>query len=108
MAQFFGAPLRRFEDPRLLRGEAAFVRSPHGHARLGRLDFSVARAVPGVVAVLGPTELGANPAIPVVIPQADLRECQQRALAEERVRYVGEPIGIVLAEDRYAAEDGAA
>src|SRR3712207_9518488 len=68
---YVGAPLKRVEDPRLLRGAGAFlddlrepgllhlafVRSPYGHARIVRVDVEAARAVPGVVAVLGADDL---------------------------------------------------
>src|SRR6266516_4420295 len=121
-ARFFGTPHRRIEDRRFLLGQggyledlhlvgelqAAFVRSSHGHARIAAMDLSSARSIPGVVAALGPADVGRNPHIPVVIPQEDLRSCQQQALAEGSVRYVGEPIAIVIAEDRYVAEDAAA
>ena len=70
MAQsYVGAALKRVEDPRLLRGageyvddlsalHAAFVRSPYGHARIGRVASEEARALPGVVALLTLDDLG--------------------------------------------------
>jgi carbon-monoxide dehydrogenase large subunit len=118
--RFVGSSVRRIEDPRLVRGLAhfiedlelpgalhvAFARSPYGHAVLRSAGTAAARAIPEVVAALAGSDLRSNPAIPVVIPQADLRPCQQHALSEQRLRYVGDPFALVAAESRYAAEDG--
>lgn len=102
-----GRPIRRIEDPRLLRGDGlfledlrlpgerfvAFVRSVHPHARF-RVDVAPALDIPGVQAVFTAADLGslATLRIPNVVPHAALRECQQPALAVEKVYYVGEPI----------------
>lgn len=110
----------RIEDRRLLTGRgryiddlpvprgtvhAAILRSPHGHARISAIDASAALALPGVVAVLTgrdiATVLGPFPNIVRSAPD-------YRAAAVDRVRYVGEPVAVVLALDRYRAEDGAA
>jgi carbon-monoxide dehydrogenase large subunit len=121
---FFGRPLRRLEDPRLLRGRGAFlddlrvpdlrhvafVRSIYPHARF-RVDAAAARAMAGVMGIFEagdiPTATGAI-AIPPVIAHPALRACQHPLLARDTVRYVGEPIAAVVASDRYAAEDAAA
>jgi aerobic carbon-monoxide dehydrogenase large subunit len=121
---FSGQPLKRLEDPRLLRGEAsflddvappgvrhvAFVRSPHPHARF-HVDVSQAARVAGVVAVISARDLAGASAfrtIPTVVSHPALRPCGQPPLATDKVRYVGEAIAAVVAEGRYAAEDGAA
>ena len=116
-----GAPVRRLEDPRLLRGQAnfiedvdlprqlhvAFVRSQHPHARLSTIHVNGARATEGVVAVLTSYDLGAR-TIPALVSHPALRPCGQPILADGTARYVGEPIAAVVADGRAAAEDGAA
>jgi len=123
-APHVGRPLKRLEDQRLLRGEAtfiddldmvgvlhvAFVRSIHAHARV-RVDARAARVVPGVAGVFTAADFeraGGVPEIPTAVAHEALRPCRQPILACGTVRFVGEPIAVVLAADRYAAEDGAA
>ena len=123
-ARFFGQPLRRIEDPRLLRGQAtfvediersgmlhvAFVRSPHARARF-RVDASQALTRPGVRSVLAASDLAGEvgfTAIPLVVPHPALEPCQQMPLATDEARYAGEAIAVVLAESRVTAEDAAA
>ena len=115
-----GAALPRFEDPRLLRGQAnfiedlelprqlhvAFVRSEYPHARLRAIRVGEARTVQGVADVISAYELGAR-TIHAVVGHPALRPCGQPTLADGVVRYVGEPIVAVLGETRAAAEDGA-
>lgn len=118
--RWIGARVRRLEDPRLLTGRgkyvgdlrlpgtlsAAIFRSPHAHARLLALDLSAARRRPGVLTAIGGADLGPVGRIPMRLsPRPELAECLQRPLATDRVRYVGEPIAVVVAEDRYRAED---
>lgn len=127
--RFVGERVKRREDPRMLVGasqyvgdivmpgtvDAAFVRSPHAHAELGRIDVTAARAAPGVLAVLTQSELAVPlaPAREGIQPLADLLELDgmihtpRPALPSDRVRYVGEPVAIVVAADRYLAEDAA-
>ncbi|MBT6275956.1 MAG: molybdopterin-dependent oxidoreductase [Chromatiales bacterium] len=114
-----GQAVARVEDATLLRGQgqfiddlgappgtvhAAFVRSPHAHARIVAIDVDAASSLPGVEAVLVGQDLAAlgKPFITGVKVDAP-----QFALAIDRVRYVGEPVAIVVAADRYLAEDGA-
>jgi carbon-monoxide dehydrogenase large subunit len=130
---WIGARLRRKEDRRLLTGagryvddlhfpdllHVAFVRSPHAHARIRAIDLAAARAAPGVVdAVAGAAalaRLGPLPSEGWKLPGPALRAAvnplvrteTQPLLAVERVRYVGEPVALVLATSRYAAEDAA-
>ncbi|WP_431910349.1 xanthine dehydrogenase family protein molybdopterin-binding subunit [Amycolatopsis thermoflava] len=120
-----GARVRRKEDPRLLTGraqyvddivlpgmlEAAILRSPHPHARIRGVDTSRARALPGVFEVLtGPDARDAcaapQPVIWLMIP--DQRMTDQYALAVDKVRYVGQPVAVVAAANRYIAEDALA
>ena len=119
--RWFGAPVQRSEDPRLLRGKgnyvddidlpdmlhAAVLRSPHAHARILSIDASAARLLPGVHLVLTATDLGAvlEPT-PLLVPHASLTQPRtQLPLALEEVRYVGEAVAFVVATSRYIAED---
>jgi carbon-monoxide dehydrogenase large subunit len=121
----FGAALTRNEDARLLTGRAQFVddvdlpfmlhaalvRSPHAHALVRSIDTSAARARDGVVAVYTAADLGAFwQAVPLVVPPPPVpglafNQRTHTPLAKDKVRYVGEPVGIVIAESRYVAED---
>jgi len=120
--RYFGERVRRSEDPRLLTGRglyvddvrlpgvahAAFLRSPHAHARLLRIDVARAKAAPGVVAVYTRADLPpalAAPLPPLIPHPALVHHKTQYALAPEKVRYAGEPVALVIAENRYLAED---
>ena len=116
-----GKRVQRLEDPGMLTGttryvtdiqlprmlELAFVRSPVPNARIASIDLDPARDVPGVRAVLAHADLAH------VHPTQDFVELDgalktpRVTLPADRVRYVGEPVAAVIAEDRYAAEDGA-
>src|SRR5579864_3439198 len=86
----------------------AFVRSPHAHARLVEVDVRGARGGPGVVAIITAADLPAPvPRIPAVRAFLGLESVAHPLLADGTVRYVGEPVAAVLAEDRYTAEDAA-
>jgi len=124
-SHFVGARVTRNEDPRLLRGQAlfvddvelpgllhaAFLRSPYAHARLKRVDLSAALARPGVVAAYAAADLGDywKPAPLLVSPPPVegrvFNERTQVPLARDKVRFVGEPVVMVVAESRYLAED---
>jgi carbon-monoxide dehydrogenase large subunit len=120
--------LLRSEDEPLLRGSgrftddlampgaahAAFARSPHAHAVIRKLDASAAQAMPGVLAVLTGADVreaglgGIPPA--VLLPGRDGKPMFGPAmpvLAQERVRYVGEPVALVVAETAAQAQDAA-
>jgi carbon-monoxide dehydrogenase large subunit len=119
--RLIGARIPRNEDPRLLRGLGAFVddieprgvlhaaclRSPHAHARVGAIDVTRARAFPGVHLIVTAAELGdLNQPSPLLIPNPGLTHPRtQRPLAVDEVRYAGELVAFVVAEDRYVAED---
>ena len=120
---YIGAPIRRGEDVRFLTGKATFIddvkmpgmlyaavlRSPHAHARIRSVDVSEALKLTGVVGVLTFADLpaGVKP-IPLRMYQLDgLDRFLQYPLARGKVGYVGEPVALVVAADRYVAEDGA-
>lgn len=116
-----GARVLRKEDRRLLTGRGRYVgdillpgachvavfRSPHAHARVVHLDVSRARQLPGVVATVTHGDLDTAKRIPTRIgPAASMAGAGlQPLLAGELVRYVGEPMAVVVATDRYIAED---
>ena len=113
---WFGKPVRRNADTRFVKGEgsytddlqmdcvyAGYVRSPHPHARLGKIDTSKAEALPGVLAVMTGPEVAA--VTQPVGARAITRPAYQHVMATGKVRYVGEPVAIVVAEDRYILED---
>ena len=122
--RYTGASIKRSEDPRILTGagryvddiklpgmlHAAFVRSPLAHARVLSVDVSAARALPGVVAAFTGAQLEA-----MTVPGPDALMAllgwagptpEFTLLATDKVRFVGDPVAIVIAESRYLAEDG--
>src|SRR6266481_5371378 len=128
-AKYFGAAVRRLEDPRFLRGEgrfvddvtlpgvlhAAFLRSPHAHATIVSIRTDAAKTKPGVVAVFAHADLArwmkplplfgtAPPGLAAAV-KFEVRQAAQYPLAKERVRYVGEIVAMVVADDRGRAED---
>jgi carbon-monoxide dehydrogenase large subunit len=117
-----GKPLPRKEDFRFLTGtgsylddieapralHAAFVRSPHAHARLHRVDLSRARTAPGVVAVVGGAEVNQwTLPLRMAPPIEGLHPIEVQTLPTDKVRFQGDPVVCVLAADRYLAEDAA-
>jgi carbon-monoxide dehydrogenase large subunit len=118
---FIGSPVERVEDLRFLRGRgtyvddlapagmlhAAVLRSsvPHGHIRA--LNTSAALELAGVVGILTAADIGSPvPTIPVRLhPLPKLVPFQQPVIAQGKVRYVGEPLALVVAEDPGIAED---
>src|ERR1035438_4751873 len=122
--RYTGASIKRSEDPRILTGagryaddiklpgmlHAAFVRSPLAHAGVLSVDVSAARALPGVVAALTGAELET-----MTVPGPDALMAlmgwagptpEFTLLATDKVRFMGDPVAIVIAESRYLAEDG--
>jgi len=111
-----GARVRRVEDRRLLTGQgrfvddyhppgllhAAFLRSPHAHARIVSLDPSAARALPGAVAVVTGEELGrwAKP-MRALSKMPDYKMTTFPPLALGKVRFAGEAVAVVVAQSRY-------
>jgi CO/xanthine dehydrogenase Mo-binding subunit len=117
-----GTRVKRREDPRLLRGQGRFVddvvrpgmlhvaivRSPHAHAAIRAIDAGPAAAVSGFVRCLTAADVGVVKPIPVRMGAADgFAPYLQPPIAHAVVRYVGEPVAVVLATSRYAAEDAA-
>jgi carbon-monoxide dehydrogenase large subunit len=87
---------------------AVILRSPHPHARIVAIDSARARRQRSVVAVFTGADLGGVGRIPMrMSPRAEVVGCLQRPLALDKVRYVGEPVAVVVAADRYLAEDAA-
>jgi carbon-monoxide dehydrogenase large subunit/6-hydroxypseudooxynicotine dehydrogenase subunit gamma len=117
-----GHPVPRIEDRPLVTGHGLFagdvsfphqlhmriVRSSHAHARILSIDTAAARAVSGVVAVWTVDDIADLPPIDFRDPSAEaLKPYRQPVLARGRVRYVGDPVAAVFAEDPYLAEDAA-
>lgn len=121
----FGQSVKRLEDPDLLRGkgrfvddislpgmlEAAFVRSPHAHASIRSIDKTAALALPGVHAVLTMADLRPflkAERLAVALPSPSFIQYLDRpVLAIDEVVHVGEAVALIIAEDRYIAEDAA-
>ena len=119
---WIGQSVARLEDPPLVTGRGQFagdinfphqlfmrvVRSAHAHGRIAAIDAAAARAAPGVFAVWTAADISD-------VPPVDFREgsipaldpYRQPVLAKERVRYVGDPVAAVFADDPYRAEDAA-
>jgi carbon-monoxide dehydrogenase large subunit len=123
--RFFGEPIKRNEDRKLLTGQAlfiddvelpgmlhvAFLRSQVAHARITKIDVSKARLRPGIVAVYTADDLGDywRPG-PLLVPPPPIagtifNQRTQVPLARHKVRYAGEPLAAIVAESRYLAED---
>ncbi|MFL5064176.1 MAG: xanthine dehydrogenase family protein molybdopterin-binding subunit, partial [Xanthobacteraceae bacterium] len=116
-ASWVGRSIERVEDAALLSGHgrfiddlgvrpgtlhAAILRSPHAHAHMRSLDVDAARRAPGVAAVVTGAEVTALATSLVVGVRAPI---QCWPIAVDRVRYMGEPVAVVVAQDRYLAED---
>ncbi|HEY2076637.1 MAG TPA: xanthine dehydrogenase family protein molybdopterin-binding subunit, partial [Streptosporangiaceae bacterium] len=122
--RYTGASIKRSEDPRILTGagryvddiklpgmlHAAFVCSPLAHARVLSIDVAAARALPGVVTAFTGADLEA-----ITVPGPDALMAlmgwagptpEFTLLATDKVRFVGDPVAIVIADSRYLAEDG--
>ncbi|TMA79714.1 MAG: hypothetical protein E6J74_40615 [Deltaproteobacteria bacterium] len=117
---YIGSRAKRKEDVRLLRGigkyvgdihragmvHAAILRSTYAHARIVKIDAAAALKLPGVLGVLTAADMPGLKTIPMrtgVIP--GLERSQQPPIATTKVRYVGDPIAVVVAKNRYIAED---
>ncbi|WP_431301717.1 xanthine dehydrogenase family protein molybdopterin-binding subunit [Sediminicoccus sp. BL-A-41-H5] len=123
----FGKSIRRLEDDRFLRGQgryladadapegtlhAVFLRSPHAHAGLDAISLDAARAAPGVRLILTGDDLraagiGSLPCLPILDADQPLAVPPRPALAQGRVRHVGEAVACIVAENEAAAEDAA-
>ncbi|MBO0712966.1 MAG: xanthine dehydrogenase family protein molybdopterin-binding subunit, partial [Acetobacteraceae bacterium] len=125
-AKWFGASVKRKEDPALLTGRGRFVddihlpgmlevavlRSPHAHAAIRSIDKGRALALPGAHAVFTHADLPESmrrQAVPLLVPSPAIKQpLMPYCLARDEACFVGEPIALVIAESRYIAEDAAA
>jgi carbon-monoxide dehydrogenase large subunit len=121
MPKLIGQSFKRVEDPRLITGEgryvddvqlprmcyAAILRSPYAHARIRHIDASKALQTPGVVTVItGKDILGKIGPLPCAAhPVPEMKMPTHYALAVNKVYFVGHPVAVVVAEDRYLARD---
>ena len=120
--RIFGSGIRRREDPRLITGQAtytdditlpgtvhaAILRSPHAHALINSVDTAAAAAAPGVLAVYTGADVeGVLNPIPCawIIPESDVKAVAHPAIAKDVARYQGDAVAVVVAENRYQAED---
>jgi aerobic carbon-monoxide dehydrogenase large subunit len=117
---YIGSPVQRIEDLRFLRGRgqyiddiaregqwhAAIVRSHVAHGHIGKIDAAMALTIPGVHAVVTAADIPAPiPRIPFRRPNPTIAPFAQPVIAFDKVRYVGEPVAMVLAESAEIAED---
>src|SRR5438094_5138680 len=118
--KYVGQRIKRTEDPRLIKGLAhyvddvglpgtlhvAFVRSLYAHARISGIDATEALKSPGVVAVYTGKDIAEKVGpVPCAAALPDLKVPDYRVLATDHVVFVGQPIAVVVATDRYAAHD---
>ena len=116
-----GKRLRRREDPRLITGTASYVddiqmegmqyaaivRSPHAAAKIRSIDTAAAQKAPGVIAVFTGKDTEKVGGVPCGASLPGLRVPHHNVLAVGRVYFVGHPVAVVVAKDRYAAQDAA-
>jgi carbon-monoxide dehydrogenase large subunit len=122
IATLIGQPVHRAEDLRFLKGAGAFVddmqregmlhavivRSSEAHGRIRSIDATAARAMAGVEAVLTAADIGAVPVIPLRLANLpEFKSYLQPVIAKDKVRYVGEPVAVVVARTQALAEDAA-
>ena len=125
MPTIFGTSIKRREDPRLITGSATYtdditlpgmtyavmVRSPYAHAHVKSIDTSAARSMPGVLGIFTGQDVKAAGFgdIPCawVVPGSNTKTPPHPPLAVDTVRYVGDAVAVVVAEDRYLARDAA-
>src|SRR5947208_2543423 len=123
VAAMLGSPINRREDPRLITGQSTYVddiklhgmlhmsvlRSPYGHARINGINTEAARKQPGVVAIYLAEDLkGVVGNIPIAAPlppHITNGMGRRGPLAEGKVRFYGDPVAVVIAENRYVARD---
>ena len=118
----FGSSVKRREDPRLITGTgqytediaiqklcyAVFLRSPYAHARIKKISVEKAKSQPGVIAVFTGKDMESKLAsIPCAWPVTggDVKTTKYFPIAVDKVRYVGDPVAVVVAEDSYQAAD---
>ena len=119
--RYIGSPVERIEDLRFLRGRGQFVgdlkregmlhaailRSPVAHGHVTAIDITAALAIRGVRAVITAKDIGAVPRIPLrLLPLPGTERFLQPVIGADRLRYVGEPVAVVLGDSPALAEDG--
>ena len=120
VSKLVGTKVKRREDPRLVQGlshyvddlrmadvlQVAILRSPHAHARINGINTDAASALAGVVSVVTGADIGDSVgSVPCAAANPTLRTPPHPVLAQGEVRYVGEPVVAVVAEDSYTARD---
>ncbi|HYL93803.1 MAG TPA: xanthine dehydrogenase family protein molybdopterin-binding subunit, partial [Alphaproteobacteria bacterium] len=118
--KYIGKSVKRTEDPRMIQGLAhyvddikladtlhvSFLRSIYAHARIKKIDTSAASKAPGVVAVYTGKDVSQKIGpVPCAAALPDLKTPDYRVLATNKVLFVGHPVAVVVAEDKYAARD---
>jgi carbon-monoxide dehydrogenase large subunit len=117
---YIGRALKRVEDPRLIKGIATYVddlqlagvvhatmlRSPYAHAKINFIKTSAAKALAGVIGVFTGADVNDKCGlVPCASPMADQKMPKHTVLASDRVYFVGHPVAVVVAVDRYTARD---
>jgi glyceraldehyde oxidoreductase large chain (EC 1.2.-.-) len=118
---YVGKPIKRLYDDKFVTGKstyvddiqinslyAGFVRSPYAHARIKSIDVSDALKVPGIVAVFTAKDLQVKEGIGIWTTYEDPKQWKflpRRPLAEKEVKYVGDPVAIVIGTDKYNVRD---
>src|ERR1041384_6076734 len=117
---YIGRAMKRVEDPRLIKGIATYVddiklpgmlfaailRSPHAHAKISSINADAATAVNGVVGVFIGKDINDKcGVVPCASPMPDQKAPKHTVLASDRVYFVGHPVAVIVATDRYAARD---
>src|SRR5713101_5120697 len=122
MVAMLGTPIKRREDPRLITGQSTYVddikltgmlymavlRSPYGHARINSINTEAAKKHPGVKAVYTAEDIkGVLGPVTVAVPLGEIANGMgvRNPLAEGKVRFYGDPVAVVIADDRYTARD---
>src|SRR5499427_516032 len=115
--KYIGQPMKRVEDPRLIKGigtyvdditlpgmlHAVFLRSPYAHARINSINTGSAKTAPGVVGVFAGADLNAQcGVVPCASEMPDLKAPRHTVLANGRAYFVGHPVAVVVAIDRVA------
>lgn len=119
-ARYFGKPMKRVEDPRLVKGIATYVddmklpgmlhmailRSPYAHAKINKINTEKAKAATGVIAILTGADVNDKcGVVPCASQIPNLKSPKHTVLARDRVYFVGHPVAVVVATDRYIARD---
>src|SRR2546426_5090840 len=117
---YIGRPMKRVEDPRLIKGiasyiddialpgmlHAMFLRSPYAHAKINGIKTEAAKAAPGVIGIFTGLEVNDKCGlVPCSSEMPDLKAPKHTVLAGERAYFVGHPVAVIVATDPYTARD---